>query len=413
MFINDIVVLRLGNVPLTLDFFILPLAASLTVFTQNFHINKKLSFICFIVISLEFIHAVISDFANETNWLRSFSLLVISISCFVIVSSFKIDHSSLLIANRRLIKISIFICIIFLVQFVLLQLGLPFYLPRSSSAVFSYYSSVMSYRYGGFIPAFGLSQEPSHQGLALTILLSYLYFSLNINTIYLRDRKLCYFAIATILVSVFITYSLSSIINTLLITSTFLICSLRPVSLSFAKIIKKIFIFFVTILLIIFYVQSDYAQPIFDRLSLVSQGKDNSTNVRLGKSTNFFWNSSPDLDRFFVGTGLGRQQLEQETYESIYNLNSDAEVNAHNVFTTVKILQGYIGVILYTAILWVCTRPLTSNFLVYLPLYLAVFSFHYSSGYYLNPTLWSLLALMFILRNIKLKNHFRCSQPKI
>jgi hypothetical protein len=409
MLINDIVVLRLSNFTLTLDFFILPLAASLIVFTQNFYISKKLSFICFIAISLEFIHAVISGFANETEWLKSFSLLVISISCFVIVSSFKMDYSSLLIANRRLIKISIFICIIFLVQFVLIQLGLPFYLPKSSSAVFSYYSSGITYRYGGFIPAFGLSQEPSHQGLALTILLSYLCFSLNINTIHPRDRKLCYFAIATILVSVFISYSLSSIINTLLITSTFLICWLRFVSLSFAKIIKKIFFVFVTVLLLIFYVQSDYAQPIFDRFSLASQGKDNSTNVRLGNSTNFFWNSSPDLDRFFVGTGLGKQQLEQKTYTSSFNLNSDAEVQAHNVFTTVKILQGYIGVIIYTAILWVCTRPLTSNFLLYLPLYLAVFSFHFSTGYYLNPTLWSLLALMFILRNINLKNYLHGS----
>jgi hypothetical protein len=341
-------------------------------------------------------HALVMGFITETEWLKSFLQFVMYIICFIILASFRIGGDGLFQSSLWISKLGIFIGAIGIVQFVFLQFGVPAYLPDAWRASGKFDPLSATYRYGGFAPAIGLATEPSVFAIGLTITLAILLFLYSARMVV--NKKLWVIAVIALLIAVVLSFSLTGIIIASILMFAFLF--FVPTARRFIPILALVTIVFSL-------VGGDIWAPVYHRLLRANQGMDNSSLIRVAGATYLFWAPSTNFATALLGTGLGREQQELDAYRQIYDRVSliaedRNEIKIHNLFTVVKVMQGWIGLLLYWALLWTILQPLTRKFRVFIPLFVIAVLLQFASGYFLVPFYWSLLATLAILRKTPL-----------
>jgi O-antigen ligase len=157
----------------------------------------------------------------------------------------------------------------------------------------------------------------------------------------------------------------------------------------------------VAAVVVIIVVYAGFAPVVTDRLSDVVAGRDESANVRVLAALALLVHPTHDLAYFFTGYGWGQSaefvQLMDTVYLSGFGIY---ETNIHNIFTVVRVTQGWVGLALHLLLLLAVLRPgVRHNRMLYLPLFVTIITLHFASGFYLDPVFWALLALIAVLRD--------------
>jgi len=394
---NGVLLFRMGSFEVTLPHLLLGVA-TVSVFVSSRRVNSRLAFICVAMILIQVCHALISGFIVESEWWKSFGQFVTYSTCFILLTGFKIDRNTSIRAASWTAKLGIFLGGISIIQFILFTFDVPAYLPDTwrVSGVFDPFAA--TYRYGGFSPAMGLATEPSIQALGLVTLLACLLYFGGIGSV--SNRRVWILSVITLLGAVVLSFSLTGIV---------LAGALILTSLLFLRVGRRLvlILFMIGIGLGIF--GGGIVDPIRSRLLIASQGADNSTQIRVVAAFRLLFAPSSSFETFLFGTGLGMEMRDMEVYQAIYSdvsLRSREwdSIKIHNIFTAVRILTGWIGLLLYIILWWKVLRPLTKNFGLYTPLFAFVFISNFASGYYLTPYFWSMMALMVALRRFPLRH---------
>lgn len=393
---SGVLLFHMGGFVVGLPHLLLGVAAS-TVFLNTRRVNSRLVLICVAITSIQIYHALVSGFAVESEWRESFAQFVTYTTCFFLLTGFEMDHKTSMRAASWTMKLGIFLGGISILQFILFMFGVPAYLPDIWQTGMANPFS-LRFRVAGFVPAFGFASEPSLHAIGLATLLACLLFFGALG--FIPNKQMWILSIITLLGAIVVSLSLTGFVlaGVLILTSILFQRSLRR---------------FVFILLVIGMgfgmIAGDIVATIQSRLLRVTQGVDNSAQIRIVGAVRLLFTSPSSFETFVFGTGLGMETRELSGYQAIYDevtlrsLNLST-VKIHNIVTVVKVLQGWIGIVWYIILLWKILQPLTSKFRLYSPLFVFVFLYQFSSGYYLAPFLWPMLALMFVLRRLPLQS---------
>jgi len=389
---SNVLIFQMGGFAVTLPHLLLGIAAA-TVFLKSRRVNSRLALICVVMILIQICHALVSGFVVELEWRNSFAQFVTYTTCFILLTGFKMDHNTSMRAASWTMQLGIFLGGINILQFILFGFGVPAYLPDMWQ-VRGLDPFGVTYRYGDFRPAFGLATEPSLHALGLVTLLACLLFLRGMG--FVPNRRMWILSIITLLGAIVVSFSLTGIIiaGTLILTSLLFLRAARRLAF---------ILFIVGMAFGIF--AGGIVDPIRSRLQRVSLGADNSAQVRVVGAVRLLFAPSSSFETFVFGTGLGMETRELGVYQGIYSEVSLRSgewdvIKIHNILTVVKVLQGWIGVVLYIILLWKILQPLTRKFRLYTPLFVLVILYHFTSGYYLVPFFWSMLALMVVLRRL-------------
>lgn len=387
LFFGDIALISVGDFSATPYHILFPLVAVLSLLLSKRHkdFQVALVWIWLAMVVIELAHVVLTGYIMELEWFRSFAQFMVYSLSFLIIIRIKLDRTELILLARWVAKLSIILSSIGVIQYILLSLHIPAYLP-SEIRISGFDPLVQTYRYGGFSPAIGFSTEPSHYALALCVLLACLLFFAQAGVL---SRWLQCISLIGVMFGILVSYSVSGII-----ISTVLLAVLQKKG--------RVFLILLILLFLWLLLGSSFARPIVERFLIIGEGQDASSMMRVVASIRLLFANGPRLETFFFGTGMGLEIREYETYVRVYSQAIPrylelTTIKVHNILVVVKLFQGWVGLVMYGAMVWLSLRPAIRAWRLYMPLFVFFFLYHFSTGLYLTPAFWSVYALMTVL----------------
>ena len=393
---SDVLLFRMNGIAVAIPHVLLAVTTGMALFARK-RIDYRLAFIFALIVLAEIVHATAVGFVKSVEWQKSFAQFLAYGLCFVALTKLKPDRETLARSAPWAMKLGMVVGGLGVLQFILFRMGVAASLPEGWS-VRSLDVSSLSGRYGGISPAVGLAKEPSYYAIGLAALLAYLFFLKRLQVI--NNKKLYFISVVMLMSGVYLSFSLAGIVISflLLIQQLYSSRNIIGVLLMIAAIMSILWIPGSQIGLI---------EPIQSRFQRAAQGLDNSALMRVTAATRLLFARGSRLETSVFGTGMGMEDREKQTYLSVYGMTTRAkfnrdEVEIHNIITIIRFLQGWLGLILYGAMLWVIIKPLAGKYKAFLPMMLFFLLYHFSSGLYLSPIFWSSLALVALLRRAAL-----------
>lgn len=392
---SNILIYRLGDFVVTPSHLLLILAI-ISILRQKRRHEFGLIFPVVTMLLLDGYHAVVSGYVGEVEWLKSFIQMLTYSTCFIFFASFRSSEDTLKKIAPWAMKLGIFLGGIIILQFVLLGFDVLAYVPQDW-AVKTLDFTESTLRYGGVTPAIGLATEPSYCALGLVTLSAFLLFLHNNNLV--QDQKLFLASLSILFGGILTTFSLTGVMIAIMMLLGWLVIQRR---------VRLIFSALLTITVIgIVGANIGVTAPLQARFQRALMGVDNSAQIRIVAAVQLLFARSTSFENFTYGTGLGMETRELDTYLNIYreaSLRSLArdEVKIHNILTTVRFFQGWLGLALYSLLLWVLLLPRSGQQAAFFPVLVFFILYHFASGLYLSPSFWSMIALMALLRRIQL-----------
>ena len=390
LFFGDIAIFSVGGFIVTPYHLLFPLTAALAVSPSKQPQDSQVALFGFwlFMALTELAHVTWAGYITEPEWLRSFAQFLVYSLSFLVITRKKLRRTELVSLGPWVAKLSIVLSATGIFQYILFIFQIPAYLPDEFRAR-SGFDPLFSTRYGGFSPAIGFATEPSHYTLALCVLLACLLFFVQIGILKGRLQRI---SIAMVMAGVLVSYSISGVIISIALLIFSLIIPGR----------KRIFLvsvigFFLWLLLTL-----NFTQPIVERFSIVAEGQDASSMMRVVASIRLLFANSSRLETMLFGTGMGLEAREYETYVQVYTQAIPRylalrEIKVHNIFAVIKFLQGWVGLLIYGIMIWLSLRPAIRAWRLYIPLFVFFFAYQFSTGLYLTPAFWSTYALMTVL----------------
>lgn len=392
---SNILIYRLGDFAVTPSHLLL-IGAAVLIFRLKWKPKFGLIFPIVMMWVLDFYHALVVGYIGEIEWLKSFSQMLAYGACFIVIAGFRLNGFVLKKTAPWAMKLGILLGSISILQFTLLLFGVSAYVPEGW-AVSPIDFRNFAFRYGGFAPAIGLAIEPSYYALGLVSLWAYLLFLYDNNL--LLDKKLFWISFFVLCGGILVTFSLAGVTMTAIILLIWL------------GIQRKVRLVFWTLLTIatigIVGGNVGIISPIQARLQEVLLGADNSAQVRVTAALRLLF-ASTNFESFAFGTGLGMEERGFTTYLDIYREASprsfvQEEVKIHNILTTIRFFQGWLGVVLYGILLWNILLPGSRSQRTFSSVFVFFILYHFTSGLYLSPSFWALLALIALMRRVQLE----------
>ncbi len=394
---SNILIYRLGDFAITPSHLLLVLVTIWIFQMRRLCFRFGLVVPVAIMMFLEVCHALVSGYIGEFEWLKSFAQFVTYSICFLVLSSLRTSINKLRGIAPWAMKLGIFLGGVSVLQFALLNLGIPAYIPQNLTVKTLDWTKLV-WRYGGFIPAIGLATEPSYYALGLVTLVACLLF-LQENDL-VRDQRLFWISLSTLFAGTLVTFSLTGIV---------MVSMMLMIWLAMQRRVRLVLLASLTTLLIgVIGANIGMITPIRTRLEAALVGADNSAQVRVAAAVQLLFTEPTSFESFAYGTGLGMEERELDTYLRIYrevSLRSfvQDEVKIHNILTTVRFFQGWLGVILYGILLWMLVLLRAGDLTKFSSVLLFFTLYHFASGLYLSPSFWTLLALIALLRRMQLE----------
>lgn len=392
---SNILIFRPGGFAVTPAHLLL-ISATFWVLRQKRRLQLGLVFPIAMMLLFDGYHAVVSGYARETEWLKSFVQLGMYGLCFIVLASFRPSAGALKGIASWAAKLGFILGGISILQFALLNFGVSAYMPEGWAVRTADFSESIS-RYGGFYPATGLATEPAYYALGLVSLAACLLFFHGIGL--LRGQRLFWLSLLVLFGGILATFSLTGVV------------AISVVLLAWIGTQRKSRLTLVLLLMVgaivIVGANIGVVAPIQARLQQVLAGADNSSQHRTVAAVRLLFAEPDSLENFIYGTGLGMEERGSDTYLRIYSeaslreLTSD-EVKIHNILTAIRFFQGWLGIALYGLLLWAIFLPGRGSYTAFFSMFVFFVIFHFASGLYLSPGFWSLLALIALLRRIQL-----------
>lgn len=391
LFFSDLSLFRIGDFVVTPYHILFPLAAVLSLLSFQappYAWSRRLRIWLFMLL-VELMHVIVVGYVTDSEWQRSMAQFLVYSFSFIAVTRVRLKQKELSVLGVWTARIGIVLGIGGVIQFILFWFGLPAYLPVQFRVGSIFDPLIDTYRYGGFSPALGLALEPSYYAIALCTLLACVLF---FNRAGMLNRQLYTVTLVSILSGILVSYSLSGIIMAFVLLSFSLYTSTG----------KRVLILIVLCVLGWVLFGLGFTAPIRERLVRAIGGGDVSTLMRVSASLKLLFSNTSSLEMALWGTGLGLEYREYETYMRVYlqvmprDIILD-QIKVHNIFTVIKLFQGWIGIVLYSIMVWFSMRPAMKARHIYVPLIVFFLIYHFSIGLYLAPAFWSVFALMVVL----------------
>ena len=389
---SDVLLFRVIGFAVTIPHVLLAVTTGMAMFAGR-RIEGRIAFFFALIALAEVLHATAVGFVTSVEWQKSFAQFLAYGLCFVVLTRLKPDRETLAGSAPWAIRLGMVVGGLGVLQFILFRMGVAASLPESWR-VKSLDVSSLSGRYGGISPAFGLAQEPSYYALGLAALLAYLFFLKRLKLI--DSPKLYVLSVVMLVSGVFVSFSLAGIA----ITSVLVIQQLYA-----SRNLIGILLIAAAILGILWIPASrlGWMAPIPSRVQRIARGLDHSALIRVIAPMRLLFARTGSLETSVFGTGMGMEEREKQIYLSVFETTAQGgidrgEVEIHNIITIIRFLQGWLGLILYGAMLWIILKPLAGKYQAIAPVLLFFLLYHFSSGLYLSPIFWSSLALVALLR---------------
>lgn len=388
---TDILIFRIGDFGVVLPHVLLGATAFLAVLSrQRFH--QGLALTCAVIGLIEILHATLFGFITEAEWLKSFAQYVAYSWACCLLAGLKVDSTNLSKVSPWVSRLSILLGGLGILQFIALRVGMWPRFPFQWGDYNPLYDPRAEMRAGGVAPATGFASEPSLFALGLVCLFALMLFLDRAKVV--SNRKLWYVAMVALFGGITVSFSVTGI-------GTMVILALAA-GLNISHSSKRV----LPTLLGGVVIASLFAGGVFgvlhSRLQGVLAGKDNSAVVRVVVAADLVVTPLSSIETNWFGTGMGMERRELASYARVYEENSlwgnrPSKVRIHNIFATVRFLQGWIGLMFYGVIFWTVVRPMISNMRLAIPLCSLFLLYHFASGYYLTPSFWAMLCLIVVL----------------
>ncbi|MCX7789013.1 MAG: hypothetical protein N2378_00090 [Chloroflexaceae bacterium] len=391
---NNIALVRISeSFAVTLPLLILGAAAALAFFTPVPRPADDTPVILAVVLlGWQIFVGLALGLVTDREWIQPFGLLVIYALCFASVARLAITADDIGWAVTTAAVMIIVFGSVGIVQFVLLNFfGVVLALPEAFSAVL-WNPLIDIYRTGGVLRPAGLSYEPSTFSIALSFALVLLMMLTSV--VSSHNRKL-------VLVSVLVLLSASLL--TLSLSGWAIAVPALGVSVLNARFRRfAIPLLIVVTAVVIWSLYAGVSTVVTDRLDTIVAGEDESANVRVLAALTLLVHPPDNVAHFFTGTGLGQNAEFAAMMDEVYLRRFGiTEPFIHNIFTVVRVTQGWVGIVLHLILLFAVLRPdVRRNREFFLPMFVMMFALHFASGFYLDPTFWSILALLMVLRRL-------------
>jgi hypothetical protein len=392
---SNLIVIPFDAFVFTFQHFMLVGAVFLSFFNLKKRISAHLIFLLFIMLISEILHSIISGFALEIEWLKSFAQYMVYIASFYLLIRIKIHPKKWQLASIWFLKFILIVCIVNIMVFIINNtLGL-ISLP-SVMLVNNTINLTHDFRYLGIFPNIGLATEPSLQALGLIISLAFIHnfyrrgFYDNIYKIFIITNLL-------ILINIISSFSMTGLFSIILLFSLLFLSNLSK-----WKLVSTLTYIIVILLFVSLTIQ--FVNPTTRRTLAVMQGRDSSTKIRLFAPYELMISQSSTIERTLFGTGLGLENRESKLYHNIYQkyyLVYRDEVKVANILSAIRILQGFIGVIVFISFIIFLLKPLFNNIRVTYSIISINLIVLFSSGYFLSPFFWGLLVTNYAMNYSK------------
>lgn len=390
---NNLALARFSTFPITIPMLLLAAAAGIAFFTPRRPASDDTTlFLWMLLIGWQFFVGLVLGLTTESEWVNPFMLFCFYTTTFMVASRLPIDRSDIAWAIYTLASLIIIFGGLGVVQFILLnQFRIVPALPAEISAV-PWNPAIDIYRTDGVLRPAGLSYEPATYSISLSFAL--VLMMLLTSLFRFQNRKLLLVSGLFLLSGSLLALSLSGwavAIPALLISA---------LNAKFRRITIPVIIVVMAVVIVVFY--AGFASVVTGRLNDIAAGQDESANVRVLAALALLVHPVHDLAHFFTGNGLGQNSafaaLMDEVYLQKFGI---AETNIHNIFTIVRVTQGWAGIVLHMLLLLAVMRPdFQQNRAFYVPMFVTIIALHFSSGFYLDPAFWAILALIAVLRSI-------------
>jgi len=391
---NNIALLRISeSFAVTVPLLILGVAAALAFFTPvPSPADDTPVILAVVLIGWQIFVGLALGLVTNREWIQPFGLLLIYALCFASVARLAITPEDIGWAVTTAAVMIIVFGSVGIVQFVFLNLfGVVLALPEAFSAV-PWNPLIDIYRTGGVLRPAGLSYEPSTFSIALSFALVLLMLLTSVFSF--RNRQLLLVSVVFLLTASLLTLSLSGwAIAVPALGVSVLNARFRRFAIPLLIIVTAV---------VIWALYAGVSTVVTDRLDTIAAGEDESANVRVLAALALLVHPPQDLAHFFTGTGLGQNPEFAAMMDEVYLRRFGiTEPFIHNIFTVVRVTQGWVGMVLHFVLLFAVLRPdVRRNREFYLPMFVMVFALHFASGFYLDPTFWSILALLMVLRRL-------------
>lgn len=390
---SGVLLIRIGGFALTLAHVTFALTAVAAIFILR-RVNTRFAPVVYGMVLLELIHALFFGLSSELEWMKSVAQYAVYLIAFLTIAALKLDHTDLAAIFPWVRKTAVAFGGLGVIQFILLNSGMPALLPRSLSV--RIYNPFDSARTGGFVPTIGAATEPSHYAGGLLVLLALLLF-LDSNT-NRKGKNPSYFAILIVLAGVLVSFSMVGILTASALVCAHLLSS-RPTDRSVYFLVSA------TMLILIF--ATGLAAPVQTRLLRILHGGDQSATIRVEAAVRLLFAPANDFETSLLGTGLGLETRDAASYHSIYDEVSvrdriSNEIRIHNLLAVVRYFQGWTGVALYGALVWRMLYVPYGRWRKFFVPFIYFVALHFSTGLYLSPGTWAIFGLMTIMRRAQL-----------
>lgn len=390
---NNIALAHVAGFAITLPLLLLGSAAGITMFVpRRPPIDDTPFFIGIILIAWTIVSAGLLGIIGNGEWQKSAQLFMLYVFSYMLISRLHIDQDDIKRVTPTLLTTIIICGILGVAQFCLLNYtSVPAVVPEPWG-VSTWDPSVDIYRTGGILRAAGLSYEPSTYAIALSVAAVVCLFFCSVSSA--CNRILLIFALVLLILGSLVSYSISGWAVGIL--PILLGLFIGRSNLRMNMLVLSVF---GTLLLGMLYTQG-MLPGISERVDSIASGDEESANVRVaGALTLLVWPSDHFTD-FVAGYGIGMEEHYAPLIGEVYGRRFGVYVNnIHNIFTVVKVTQGWMGILLHVLLILATFRPLgIRDWSLYAPLLLLVVMLHFASGYYLDPIFWAVMTLIAILR---------------
>lgn len=397
---NNIALFRVAGFAITPPLVLLGMATAISVFIpRRAPADDTPFFIGIVMIGWTLVSAMLLGIVGNGEWQKSAQLMLMYAICFSLISRLQIDKDDLMYAVPVLLGAILVGGILGGGQFILLNYTNVAAVVPEGWRVSLWDPTVDVFRTGGLQRAAGLSYEPSTYAIALSIAAVLCLFFCSLNTSV--NRFFLVIALVFLVAGSLVSYSISG-----------WAIGIFPVVLGILAVRSQlrntllILMLFSALILPVLY-SFDMLPGVSERIESIASGDEDSANVRVtGALTLLFWPAERFTD-FVAGYGIGMEEAYAPVVTEVYGRRFGVyDTNIHNIFTVVKVTQGWMGIVLHLTLILAAFRPAgIRDPLLYAPLLLLVFLLHFASGYYLDPIFWALLALIAVLRNANFQVH--------
>ncbi len=390
---NNIALVRLDTFAVTIPMLLLAAAAAIAFVVPRPRPTDDSTLVMWaLLLGWQVFVGLVLGLVTEREWLQSFLLLFFYTTCFAIASRLPIDRDDITWAFYTLVSLVILFGFLGVVQFVLLNFFriIPALPPEIT--IVPWTPTIDVYRTGGVLRPVGLSYETSTYSIALSLALVLLMLLVSVSSA--RNRKLLLIGLLFLLGASLMTLSLA---GWAIAVPALLVSALNA---RFRRFTIPVILIVTAVVIGVFH--AGLITVVSERLENILAGNDASANVRVLAALVLLVHPTNDVAHFFTGYGLGQNPAFLNLMDEVYFQKfAIAQTNIHNIFTIVRVTQGWVGILLHVVLLLVIVRPGSQrNRSLYLPMFIMILALHFASGYYLDPAFWAILTLIAVLRSV-------------